>query len=136
MQCATAFGEVLFGIARLLQQVEVRSSFPSKQDHAGKLQSRLLGMTHRCSSVRVVAHGLLLLTLSAEAAMVGPAGIFTSRAWQKRGKYTGRPDMPELDDIALRAGVKSPPWNAPRWVWTAAGENLDVLQMQREKQWS
>ena len=72
------------------------------------------------ASVRVVAHGLLLLTLSAEAAMVGPAGIFTSRAWQKRGKYTGRPDMPELDDIALRAGVKSPPWNAPRWVWTFA----------------
>ena len=61
---------------------------------------------------------VLALVASVGAMVRPPAGILTPRAWQARGQYTDRPDMPDLDDIAIRAGVRAAPWNAPRWVWT------------------
>lgn len=42
-----------------------------------------------------------------------------ARAWSTRGVYTGRTDMPPLEEVASRCGV-DPPLHAPRWVWTVA----------------
>ena len=60
-----------------------------------------------------------LLIVAASCSMVRPPGK-VSRAWQRRGIYKDRPEMPPLEQVALRAGVSQPPWNAPRWVWTIA----------------
>lgn len=58
------------------------------------------------------------LPLAASAAAALRPGV--GRAWQRRGLYEDRPEIPSLPEIAERAGVQDPPWTAPRWMWKYA----------------
>ena len=83
-------------------------------------------MSHGHETIMRLRRPVLVALLVASAASMGVSRslsprrqpmAFFSRAWQRRGVYTDRPDMPPLSEVAQRAGVRDPPWKAPRWVW-------------------
>ena len=62
---------------------------------------------------------LLLLSLGSCATTSGLSLGGSARAWQKRGVYGDRTDMPSVAEVSAAVGVPAP-WEAPRWVWSSA----------------
>ena len=63
--------------------------------------------SYRCSASTARAEYVMMTVLLSAACGLSPPR-FGSRAWERRGVYAGRSDMPRVADVAAAVGAPAP----------------------------